>query len=384
MTKYLIVFVLSLSHYSYADYAPQDRYCSKQIDQLRLFYINGMFTTLDTFRDNLFWLDNFQDTQLSSFQKGIKPTGSYNKDEDLHLQIYEIAQQKYADLPIFSKKYDVIKAILGGNLGSLSSEEVEMVEAVLQEVFSAVDFKRLDDTDYRNAYQKLLFQLHSCNRIILIGHSQGNYYTNSLFDEVLSNYQYSDGYLASDYPMVGLASIATPTLSLGGNLGDEYRHLISHLTLEQDQIMRIVRILFGSMPSNFSMSSLFDYTGHSLIDSYIRNTPVANQISDGIKQSISNQVPFPLFEQHPLSSTAFSHIGYSTINNVLDLKFKSGSVYRYYEVPIPVWENFYYSTSMGEFFNENIRGQYRASKLEIESMEFMTFTSNEPIASVHK
>ena len=55
MIKYLIVFALILTNYASASYQPLDRYCTKQIDQLRLFYINGMFTTEDDFRENLFW-----------------------------------------------------------------------------------------------------------------------------------------------------------------------------------------------------------------------------------------------------------------------------------------------------------------------------------------
>ncbi|MGS0497609.1 KTSC domain-containing protein [Pseudoalteromonas sp. S1727] len=384
MIKYLIVFALILTNYASASYQPLDRYCTKQIDQLRLFYINGMFTTEDDFRENLFWLDNFQDTKLGNYLKGRKPTGSYNKDEDLHMQIYEVAKQKYGDLSPFSNKYHLITAIVGGTVGSLSQENIAHVESVIEEVFSDVTYSKLNDTDYRNAYQKLLFQMHSCNRIILIGHSQGNFYTNALFEDIISNYQYTDGYYASDYSLVGLASIATPTSSLGGNLGEEYAHLISHLTLDQDDIMRAVRVLFGSLPSNFSMSSLFDNTGHGLIDSYIRNDNVATKIGEGIEASILNQTPFPLFEQHPVNSDAFSHVGYSTINKVLDLKFESGSVYRYYNIPILVWDELYYSTSMGKFFNNNIRGQYPFEKLDIDSMTYLKMTSFEPVAKVEK
>lgn len=95
----LLFFILFLnSHWAFADIQLLDRYCTKQIDQLRLFYVNGMFTTYDAFRKNLFWLDNFQDVYLNNFQKGRGSTGSYNKDELLHQQIFEVAQHKYADL----------------------------------------------------------------------------------------------------------------------------------------------------------------------------------------------------------------------------------------------------------------------------------------------
>ncbi|WP_282130458.1 KTSC domain-containing protein [Pseudoalteromonas aliena] len=380
MIKYLIIFALSLTNYTYANDQPLDRYCTKKIDQLRLFYVNGMFTTPDAFRKNLAWLDNFQDVRLGSYQKGRSPSGSYNKDEEMHMQIYEVAQQKYGDLSPFSNKYHLITAILGGTIDSLSQEDIAHVESVIEEVFKDVTYSKLNDTDYTNAYQKLQFQMHSCNRIVLIGHSQGNFYTNALFEEIISSYQYTDGYLASDYPMVSLAAIATPTSSLGGSLGEEYAHLISHLTLNEDRFMQAVRVLFGSLPSNYTAESLFDSTGHGLIDSYLRNNAVANAISAGIKLSLLNQTPFPLFEQHPVNSSAFSHIGYSTINKILDLKFKSGSVYRYYNIPILLWDELYYSTSMGKFYNENIRGQYPVDKLDIENRVYLKMTTLEPVA----
>ncbi|MDN3380755.1 MULTISPECIES: KTSC domain-containing protein [unclassified Pseudoalteromonas] len=384
MKTCLLIILIFFIPKAQAEFDSLDRYCSKQIDQLRLFYVNGMFTSSDDFRKNLAWLDNFQMTKLGKYLKGREPTGSYNKDEDLHMQIYEVAKQKYGDLSPFSNKYHLITAILGGTVDSLSQENIAHIESVIEEVFSSVTYSKLNDTDYRNAYQKLLFQMHSCNRIILIGHSQGNFYTNALFEETISTYQYSDGYLASDYPLVGLAAIATPTSSIGGSLGEEYKEIISHLTLDEDWFMRAVRILFGSLPSNYSAESLFDSTGHGLIDAYLRNNAVANAISAKIEFSIQNQTPFPLFEQHPVNSDAFSHIGYSTINKVLDLKFESGGVYRYYNIPILLWDKLYYSTSMGKVFNDNIRGQYPFNKLDIESMTYLKMTSLEPVAKVEK
>ena len=163
-------------------------------------------------------------------------------------------------------------------------------------------------------------------------------------------------------------------------MGEEYKEIISHLTLDEDWVMRAVRVLFGSLPSNYSAESLFDSTGHGLIDAYLRNNAVANAISAGIKLSLLNQTPFPLFEQHPVNSSAFSHIGYSTINKVLDLKFESGGVYRYYNIPILVWYELYYSTSMGKFYNENIRGQYPVDKLDIENRVYLKMTTLEPVA----
>lgn len=379
-----ILFLLIFPIFAYGNYQTLDRYCSRNIDNVRIFYVNGMRTNIKQYRANLNELGHFQDTHLPEFKKGAFPTGSYNKSEAILMQIYEVAQQKYSDLPIFSPEYRIITAIIGGTVSSLSDIDIAHIESVLQDVFTEVNYSIIDETDYKNAFQRLQFQMHSCNRIILIGHSQGNFYTNALFEEIISSYQYTDCYLASDYPMISLAAVATPTSSLGGSLGEEYKEIISHLTLDEDWVMRAVRILFGSLSSNYSAESVFDSTGHGLIDAYLRNNAVANAISSRIEFSIQNQTPFPLFEQHPVKSDVFSHIGYSTINKILDLKFESGGVYRYYNIPILVWDELYYSTSMGKVFNDNIRGQYPFDKLDIESMTYLKMTTIEPFAKVEK
>jgi len=77
-------------------------------------------------------------------------------------------------------------------------------------------------------------------------------------------------------------------------------------------------------------------------------------------------------------------IGYSSINKVLDLKFESGAVYRYCDIPILLWDDFYYSTSMGQFFNQYIRGRYPVERLDIESNTYLRLVTDEPLAVIEK
>ena len=93
MKTCLLIILIFFIPKAQAEFYSLDRYCPKQIDQLRLFYVNGMFTSSDDFRKNLAWLDNFQKTKLGKYLKGREPTGSYNKDEDLHMQIYEVVRK---------------------------------------------------------------------------------------------------------------------------------------------------------------------------------------------------------------------------------------------------------------------------------------------------
>ncbi|WP_259399240.1 MULTISPECIES: hypothetical protein [unclassified Pseudoalteromonas] len=57
------------------NYQAQDRYCSRNIDNVRIFYVNGMWTNIKQYRANLNRLGNFQNSHLPEFKKGAFPTG---------------------------------------------------------------------------------------------------------------------------------------------------------------------------------------------------------------------------------------------------------------------------------------------------------------------
>lgn len=62
-------------------------------------------------------------------------------------------------------------------------------------------------------------------------------------------------------------------------------------------------------------------------------------------------------------STCFSRVGYDSRNQVLIVVFReSGAEYHYFDVPEDVWESFYDSTSLGRYFNANIKGNYEYEK----------------------
>lgn len=62
-------------------------------------------------------------------------------------------------------------------------------------------------------------------------------------------------------------------------------------------------------------------------------------------------------------STCFSRVGYDSRNNVLIVVFRdSGAEYHYFDVPEDVWESFYDSTSLGRYFNREIKGNYEYEK----------------------
>jgi len=60
----------------------------------------------------------------------------------------------------------------------------------------------------------------------------------------------------------------------------------------------------------------------------------------------------------PVKSSNIAEIGYDQSNEVLEVKFTSGGLYRYFRVEPLLNEDFLAADSKGEFFAQNIKGKY--------------------------
>jgi len=68
-------------------------------------------------------------------------------------------------------------------------------------------------------------------------------------------------------------------------------------------------------------------------------------------------------ERIPVTSSNIKSIGYDELSSVLEVEFTSGDIYQYLDVPIYLYEQFLQTSSYGQFLNENIRYQYRYTKI---------------------
>lgn len=64
----------------------------------------------------------------------------------------------------------------------------------------------------------------------------------------------------------------------------------------------------------------------------------------------------------PMSSSNVASVGYDPITLSLEVEFKDGSVYQYFDVPELVFQELMRASSVGQFMHENIRNNYRYSK----------------------
>lgn len=65
----------------------------------------------------------------------------------------------------------------------------------------------------------------------------------------------------------------------------------------------------------------------------------------------------------PVDSSNIADVGYDASSMVLELGFKRGDVYQYFDVPDSVYRELMRAASKGTFFNANIRNVYRNARL---------------------
>jgi hypothetical protein len=65
-------------------------------------------------------------------------------------------------------------------------------------------------------------------------------------------------------------------------------------------------------------------------------------------------------ERRPVNSSVIRSIGYDADAKVLEVEFRTARIYQYFEVPARVHEDLLHAKSIGEFFNHQIRKEYRS------------------------
>jgi hypothetical protein len=65
----------------------------------------------------------------------------------------------------------------------------------------------------------------------------------------------------------------------------------------------------------------------------------------------------------PVNSSTIVDIGYDDSSMTLELGFKQGAVYQYFDAPDAVYQELMRADSKGTFFHANIKNNYRYTKL---------------------
>lgn len=66
----------------------------------------------------------------------------------------------------------------------------------------------------------------------------------------------------------------------------------------------------------------------------------------------------------PVDSSAIASLGYESESQMLEIEFRGGKVYRYFDVEQEVYEGLLVAASMGRFFSNYIRNVYPCIQVE--------------------
>lgn len=337
--------------------------CETNVDKVEVFYINGMFTDWSSYRANLQAIEEFVQSYL--FGWGFSPTvhGAHNESENAISQVIEVARQKFEDANASAQL--AIKQFLNNDPEYVNTPEgVAAVKEFLTDINSAYT-TILAEADTANGRAGLVSLLDTCSRVVMITHSQGNFYGNALFNDLYATYDFPNGYSLAQYPMLGNMQIASPVYNPGGAAGIVYPDSVGHLTNDTDLVMGLVRGKIGAVDSNYDASiNPNDFSGHGLEQSYLKQPGQAAQIAGNIANIAFGFTPYPLHGQRTASSSAFDGYGFTEMNELLDIEFGSGGVYRYSDVPESTFNGLLSASSKGGYFNEYIRDRFSFEKLE--------------------
>ena len=67
-------------------------------------------------------------------------------------------------------------------------------------------------------------------------------------------------------------------------------------------------------------------------------------------------------EMHDVQSSVVAAVGYDRDRNVLEVRFRSGRIYHYFDVPQELFEELLGAPSVGQFFNEVVRPRFRSER----------------------
>jgi hypothetical protein len=68
-------------------------------------------------------------------------------------------------------------------------------------------------------------------------------------------------------------------------------------------------------------------------------------------------------DRTPVDSSTIADVGYDYATMTLEVAFRNGSTYQYFDVPEALYREFMGSDSKGNFLNANIKNSYRYVKM---------------------
>jgi KTSC domain len=68
-------------------------------------------------------------------------------------------------------------------------------------------------------------------------------------------------------------------------------------------------------------------------------------------------------QRTPVTSTNVAEIGYDDSRRILEVLFKNGTLYQYFDVPPQEYQALLQAGSLGQYLNANIKGRFRYARV---------------------
>ena len=85
-----------------------------------------------------------------------------------------------------------------------------------------------------------------------------------------------------------------------------------------------------------------------------------------------------------VQSSAIAKIGYSKRRHVLEIEFGNGAVYRYFDVPLSVYDDLMSAESKARFYDSSIKKHYRSVLVRPRQKQQSPESAQQHRAAAHK
>lgn len=68
-------------------------------------------------------------------------------------------------------------------------------------------------------------------------------------------------------------------------------------------------------------------------------------------------------ERQPVVSSNISSVGYDSGDMILEIEFKNGAIYQYFDVPEYIFKELINADSVGGYLAAHVKGHYRYSRV---------------------
>lgn len=236
--------------------------------QTTLFFANGMFTSrIDAkfsfreIRKRFYRTLTNDDFELSW---AIKPDRVarliYNEDENLFWQLFQVLLQKTDEV--------TLTMLRGLGKVFLSEEEVDLL---VSEHLKGLLYRRDWGRDLEAHQREIERELEEGRNVVVVAHSQGNFFANALYDLMRTKYEDFDSRFA-------IVSIGSPATQIGGRS--------RYIKFANDVITSWV---FDSVEGNFvsETNPTSSWSNHFLIEDYLNDKEAGREVMVSLRDLIS-------------------------------------------------------------------------------------------------